>query len=195
MAASQIMHAGVTRTECIWGDEYVGSAAALIAVGLVDRDQLPGQPGRGKTMCTYYDGRPINQGVSNTPRDERYLRVQRRGKDLFEVRKGLPDGERQRRAGEWRPPSTPGGNAVRSSAPVLRLVDYANGETSQALRAIASRSDGGRVRGGVMVYFRSEDGTENFVFTGQYKTSHAQAVKAAARMMWRLMQLEDDGDW
>lgn len=63
------------------------------------------------------------------------------------------------------------------------------------LRSLASRSEVGHVHGGVVVYFRAQDGSENFVFTGQYKASHAQAVKAAARMMWRLMQADDDGDW
>lgn len=85
--------------------------------------------------------------------------------------------------------------AARRSGAALSLVEHSNGETSKVLRSVASRSDGGHVHGGVMMYFKGEDGSENFVFTGQYKASHAQAVKAAARMMWRLMQAEDDGDW
>lgn len=40
---------GVNERECIWYNEYVGSAMALEAAGLIRKDQLPGQPGRGKT--------------------------------------------------------------------------------------------------------------------------------------------------
>lgn len=40
-------------TSPLWGNIYQGTAEALIAAGLVRFDQLPGQPGRGKTVATY----------------------------------------------------------------------------------------------------------------------------------------------
>lgn len=42
---------------------YAGKADALIAAGLVTLDQLPGQPGNGRGMCTYdADGSKVRQG-------------------------------------------------------------------------------------------------------------------------------------
>lgn len=43
---------GVTKCECLWRDEYVGSAVALAALGLVQPNQLPGQPGMRKIRVT-----------------------------------------------------------------------------------------------------------------------------------------------
>lgn len=43
---------GVTKRECSWFDEYVGSAVALAALGLVQLNQLPCQPGMRKIRAT-----------------------------------------------------------------------------------------------------------------------------------------------
>lgn len=40
-------------TSCWWSNSYQGTAEALVAAGLVRFDQLPGQPGRGKTIARY----------------------------------------------------------------------------------------------------------------------------------------------
>jgi hypothetical protein len=43
---------------------YTGSAEALIAAGLVQLAQLPGQPGNGRGMCTYNaDGSRVSKGT------------------------------------------------------------------------------------------------------------------------------------
>lgn len=48
-------------------DEYVGTAEQFIACGLVQPDQFPGQPGRGKVRATYFvsDGHPVPHGCSD----------------------------------------------------------------------------------------------------------------------------------
>ncbi|QFS67435.1 hypothetical protein GCS91_25570 [Delftia tsuruhatensis] len=46
---------------------YVGQAQALIAAGLVMRQQLPGQAGNGRGMCTYdADGSKVHRGCSRS---------------------------------------------------------------------------------------------------------------------------------
>ncbi len=46
---------------------YVGQAQALIAAGLVTRQQLPGQAGNGRGMCTYdADGSKVHRGCSRS---------------------------------------------------------------------------------------------------------------------------------
>lgn len=82
--------AELTHEERPWGDTYVGSADALIAAGLVTADQLPGVPGNNKFTCTFYDGRPVKRGATNHLRNERYLRIARRGRK-FEAFRGVSD--------------------------------------------------------------------------------------------------------
>lgn len=46
---------------------YVGQAQALIAAGLVTHQQLPGQAGNGRGMCTYdTDGSKVHRGCSRS---------------------------------------------------------------------------------------------------------------------------------
>lgn len=75
----------LTREEHPFGDTYVGFAEALIAAGLITADQLPGLPGRNKTMCTFYDGVPVKKGANHN-HDERYLSIRRQGKRLVVYR-------------------------------------------------------------------------------------------------------------
>ncbi len=44
-------------------DVFTGSADALVAAGLIEWHQIPGQPGSGKTMASYLpDGTRVRQG-------------------------------------------------------------------------------------------------------------------------------------
>ncbi|KEH08262.1 hypothetical protein GY14_20670 [Delftia tsuruhatensis] len=46
---------------------YVGQAQALVAAGLVTQQQLPGQAGNGRGMCTYdADGSKVHRGCSRS---------------------------------------------------------------------------------------------------------------------------------
>lgn len=46
---------------------YAGKAEALISAGLVTPEQLPGQPGNGRGMCTYdADGSKVRQGRAHS---------------------------------------------------------------------------------------------------------------------------------
>ena len=86
---------GVSFEQTLNADRYTGSAEALVAAGLVRREQLPGEHGRGKTLCTYYKDRPVRKG-EHVQRDEHYLQVLRVGKQ-FRVVKGIPKREQQSR--------------------------------------------------------------------------------------------------
>lgn len=47
----------------IWRDEYTGTAAQLIAAGLVREDELPGRPGNGRYMMSFTaEGQRITRG-------------------------------------------------------------------------------------------------------------------------------------
>lgn len=62
---------GVTKNEeCCWYDEYIGTAVALSAAGLIRVDQLPGMPGMRKVRVTILsDGTlPLGAKTSNCPR-------------------------------------------------------------------------------------------------------------------------------
>jgi hypothetical protein len=48
-----------------WFDEYVGTAEALAATGLVSTEQLPGKPGMRKVVVTIYQGGTIPTGPTN----------------------------------------------------------------------------------------------------------------------------------
>lgn len=73
---------------------------------------------------------------------------------------------------------------------VLRLVEYRDQATRRVLRALASKADNGAVRG-VLVCYVSDDGVERFVSTGRYKI-RAEAVRAAARLEFRLLRAQED---
>ncbi len=68
---------------------YVGPAQALIAAGLVTRQQLPGQAGNGRGMCTYdADGSKVHRGCSRSASAGRKYIVAKRCAEglLIEVR-------------------------------------------------------------------------------------------------------------
>lgn len=109
-------------------DSFKGSRAALIALGVVAPDQFPGEPGRCKTMASYFpDGQAKSKGVDGYTA----LQIFKRGADRFEVHVTAPYGVSEHR---WHlchqepkratpamqsPPIAP------ASAPVLRLVPKA----------------------------------------------------------------------
>ncbi len=73
-----------------WSDVYRGTAAALIAADLVREDQLPGQPGNGRSMMTYWpDGTRKRQGQGGARAGCR--QVQRIAGGRFQVRVYLLD--------------------------------------------------------------------------------------------------------
>jgi len=75
-------------------------------------------------------------------------------------------------------------------AAVLSLVEFSNRETVAVMSAMHARSARGEVSG-VAMFFRASDGSEHLVLTGRYKANHAEAVNAAARMMWRLSEKQE----
>ena len=84
----------------LWSDMVTGTAAELVAAGIVTADMLPGQPGRGKVMCTYMNGLQQGQGSQTGRSDvanESYRQIMRRGKDRYQVRMGISPAELARR--------------------------------------------------------------------------------------------------
>lgn len=80
-----------------WWDVFVGSADALIAAGVVVRNELPGEPGRGTTMATYRaDGSPVRQGQTTFTKEPGYRRIVRAGR-LFRVFVTVAEHEQERR--------------------------------------------------------------------------------------------------
>lgn len=78
---------GVVLKRARHADEYVGTAAALVAAGVCREDQLPGKPGRGKTMCTYFpDGSPKNRSGSTPAHDGTKQIIKKGGQFLCEIR-------------------------------------------------------------------------------------------------------------
>ena len=87
-------------------DEIVGTAAELVAAGLVRLEELPGQPGRNKTMCTYRGEVQLPKG-SQVARGQTsalcgYRQISRRGKDRYRVLLDVGDAEAARRAAQRR---------------------------------------------------------------------------------------------
>lgn len=125
------------RTERFGFDEFRGAAHELVSAGLVAPDQFPGQPGRGKSMATYYRGEPVRQGT-NTRQDEHYLQIARAGK-TFKVIRGVTEQEQQarRRAHALKEAEAakphPRGPSLPDRAPKPALVAY---EVQRRLAAI-----------------------------------------------------------
>lgn len=81
---------GVSLRHGAWYDEYDGPTEALIALGVVAREQIPPPP---STQATYYDGKLYgrgSRGFSGRDKDERYKRViARRAGQALTVQLGL----------------------------------------------------------------------------------------------------------
>lgn len=78
-------------------------------------------------------------------------------------------------------------------ATVIRLVEYRDRRTRNVLKELASRAESGHVRG-VLVCYVSADGVERFASTGKYRASRAEAIRAAARLNFRLLRLDEEDD-
>ena len=73
-------------------DRYRGTAAAVVATGLVRLDQLPGQPGRDSTRVFYRCGEPAGpvHRLDSQPDPENWIRVDRLNwADLYSLTVGL----------------------------------------------------------------------------------------------------------
>lgn len=91
---------GLTRTELDCLDRFVGTGAALVAAGLTQFSQLPGQPGRPKHSVSY---RPAGGGrESGEPwfRVPGYVAIRRLKDDLFALHLTVSREEQIRRAPE-----------------------------------------------------------------------------------------------
>lgn len=80
-----------------WYDVVTGSAAELVAAGIVTADMLPGQPGMGKVMCTFVGGQRVRQGSYVRGNDPSYRQISRTRKDFYKVLVGIADAEIDRR--------------------------------------------------------------------------------------------------
>lgn len=72
-------------------DSYRGTAAAIVATGLVRLDQLPGQPGRDPLRMFYRQGEPAEavRRLDSQPDPENWIRVDRQKADLYSLTVGL----------------------------------------------------------------------------------------------------------
>lgn len=72
-----------------WCDRWAGTADQLVEAGVVEKHMLPGQPGRNKSSVTF--------GKKGNGYGPDYVQIQRRGRYLFTVRKGISEEEEQLR--------------------------------------------------------------------------------------------------
>jgi len=88
MAVSNVSQSQTLRLEDnMYSYYFTGTKQQIIDAGLVDAGKFPGDPGRGKTSCTYFDGEPVRQR-SVHPRNEKYISIRRYGKQKFIVQVG-----------------------------------------------------------------------------------------------------------
>lgn len=89
---------GIQKTEEIWTDDFKGTAEDLVAAGIVEMHQLPGQPGRGKTRVSYKpDGTAIEKGSKRHGDKAGFKSVTRAGKTRYIVSVNVARDEGERR--------------------------------------------------------------------------------------------------
>lgn len=90
----------------LWGDLVSGSAAAIISAGLATLDELPGQPGCGKTMCTFVGKTRLTKGYNLAKRQmpELYRKIVRLTGEKYCVHLGISKDESARRFAAAREP-------------------------------------------------------------------------------------------
>lgn len=90
----------------LWGDVVSGSAAAIISAGLATLDELPGQPGCGKTMCTFVGKTRLTKGYNLAKRQtpELYRKIVRLTGEKYCVHLGISKDESARRFAAAREP-------------------------------------------------------------------------------------------
>jgi hypothetical protein len=96
---------GVSKEETLWGDLFTGTAESLSSAGLVQRDQLPGQPGMRKVIVTILADGSLPKGAPTAncreAREPGTIRITRKSKALYEVCLHVSDEEEQRRRDEY----------------------------------------------------------------------------------------------
>lgn len=91
---------GVRSRKAPWGDEYEGSAMALVNAGLVQFDQLPGQPGMRKTTVTIYPDGTLPSGPKSVSREPGAKRITRASKNAYNLHVYIDTEEREQREAE-----------------------------------------------------------------------------------------------
>lgn len=73
-------------------DQYRGSAAELVATGLVELHQLPGQPGRPSQVVYYHCGEQAERirRIDHQPDPENWMRIRRLDDDEYSMCVGIP---------------------------------------------------------------------------------------------------------
>lgn len=95
MRAAPTTMAGVKHFDDRLGDNYIGTAQALLDAGIVTLDQLPGMPGMPKISVSFLDGAQLPR-QARAVHDERWMRVSLYGNKVI-VSKGVSAEERERR--------------------------------------------------------------------------------------------------
>lgn len=98
---------GVKRRQYYYFDEYLGSAADLVAAGLVRSGHFPGMPGMRKVCVTVYADGSLPNGLlnANMPRSREpgACAIYRAGASAFRVRCRVSAEEEERRREEEKP--------------------------------------------------------------------------------------------
>lgn len=76
---------------------------------------------------------------------------------------------------------------------VLQLFQYQCRETISILKVLLSLAMQGKLRG-LAVFYRTEDGVEESIMTGYYKTHAGKAAESTLRMSLRLMRANGEID-
>lgn len=103
MTPMQADAAGIKLHRGPYYDTYAGTAEALVAAGIVSRDQLPGiNPDLARCAVTFYRGEYV-RGRQKTPHDEHWLNITRSGrKYTVYVGVGAEETERRHQANSQR---------------------------------------------------------------------------------------------
>lgn len=88
-----------------WFDEYIGTADALVAAGLVRDNQLPGMPGMRKVRVTILPDGSVQMGATSNCSEARNpgaKLIEVAAKNTYRVRVHIQKDEEQRRNEEWK---------------------------------------------------------------------------------------------
>lgn len=78
--------------------------------------------------------------------------------------------------------------ALEAVLTLLTLVKNTHRDTTEALQTLL---EVGKAIKGLVIYFRDEDGHEDAIFTGLYRASSAEALKASMVMSMHLTNVEE----
>lgn len=92
---------GVNKREFVGGDEFIGTGEALSAAGLIQTNQLPGQPGMRKVAVTIHPDGTVASGNPTANDEEARLegakRITKNGKTRYLVTVNISHEEEERR--------------------------------------------------------------------------------------------------